>query len=323
MTKKPYRNQLIEWDFDKLMLDLTATFENEPPQLEFVLPGFLLDSVGVLVSPGGLGKSMMLLQNAISIALGRDVFRLWSLDGMTPIAPGRVIIFAVEDPVPVLQNRMHRLGKELNEDERKLVAARVEIVPVVGLGFSILEASNGGLHEALVMQRLKEWAQRDGEKPRLIAFDTLNRCLVGAGENSSTDMGKLMTVAEGLCKSLGCAALLVHHSNKASAQSGNGQSQFAVRGSSAISDNCRFQMNLSSVSEVLAAKYGVSDPNIQRRMVRFDVPKLNYAPPLASMMLLRDEEGILRNFEYEMFGDQSGSEFLMIEFKDDDFGLGL
>lgn len=59
----------------------------------------------------------------------------------------------------------------------------------------------------------------------LLIVDTLHSAISGAEENSSKDMGQVLRLLKWASRELGCAVLLVHHSNKA----GTGE-----RGSSAI-----------------------------------------------------------------------------------------
>jgi hypothetical protein len=49
-------------------IDIGNCFSEEPPPLDFILPGFLAGTVGGLVSPGGVGKSTFALLVAIAIA---------------------------------------------------------------------------------------------------------------------------------------------------------------------------------------------------------------------------------------------------------------
>jgi hypothetical protein len=74
-----------------------------------------------------------------------------------------------------------------------------------------------------------EWQERQllGEAPPLdlLVIDTLHSATVGADENSAQDMGRALALAKLATKTLGCAVLLVHHSNRA----GTGE-----RGSSAM-----------------------------------------------------------------------------------------
>jgi hypothetical protein len=76
---------------------------------------------------------------------------------------------------------------------------------------------------------IREWQERQllGEAPSLdlLVIDTLHSAIVGADENSAQDMGRALALAKLATKTLGCAVLLVHHSNRA----GTGE-----RGSSAM-----------------------------------------------------------------------------------------
>ncbi|WP_152546017.1 AAA family ATPase, partial [Bordetella bronchiseptica] len=44
-----------------MALDIMAAFTNEPPELDFIWPGFLAGTVGALVAPGATGKSFFAL----------------------------------------------------------------------------------------------------------------------------------------------------------------------------------------------------------------------------------------------------------------------
>ena len=69
------------------LIDLRAAFENEPPALDFIWPGFLAGTVGALVAPGATGKSFWALEAAMAIACsvaGGDLLRL------SPAGTGRV-----------------------------------------------------------------------------------------------------------------------------------------------------------------------------------------------------------------------------------------
>ncbi|MBA4457419.1 AAA family ATPase, partial [Cylindrospermopsis raciborskii CS-506_B] len=75
--------------------------------LDFVLPGLLVKTVSLLLGPGGVGKSNFALQNAISVAIGRDIFNLWGdPDNRYRIKKGKVIYLSVEDGEDVLTERL-------------------------------------------------------------------------------------------------------------------------------------------------------------------------------------------------------------------------
>ena len=86
---------------------------------------------------------------------------------------------------------------------------------------------------------VREWQQRqqDGEAGALdvLIVDTLHSATAGADENSAQDMGQVLSAVKAASKALGCAVLLVHHSNKA----GTGE-----RGSSAMRGAMDFMIEI-------------------------------------------------------------------------------
>jgi hypothetical protein len=268
-------------------LDLRSVFATQPPPLDFVLPGLVAGTTGVLVASGGTGKSMLSLQTAVSIACGRDLFGIW---GENP-AKGRVVIMAVEDTKAVLERRLHGIGKAIPPECLDDVVDGLDILPGFGRGFSIASLTPEGVVQSVPMaQFVESLADR---APRLTVFDTFNRCLGGISENESGPMGAVLSVVEAMCLKVGCASLIVHHTNKASAASGTASEQQAARGSSAITDNARWQVNLSTMTKDEAATRCIEDDGIRRSWVRLDLSKVNYGPPIAERWLHRIDGGVL------------------------------
>jgi predicted transcriptional regulator len=94
-----------------------------------------------------------------------------------------------------------------------------------------------------------EWKQRQAKgeaQPLDILFiDTLHSATAGADENSAQDMGVVLGLCKKATRALGCAVVLVHHSNKA----GTGE-----RGSSAM----RGAMDCMIEVHTAASKYAIS-----------------------------------------------------------------
>lgn len=94
-------------------------------------------------------------------------------------------------------------------------------------------------------QFVHEWQQRTtpdtgpdaGTAPALdiLIIDTLHSATAGADENSAQDMGRVLAAGKAAARTLGCAVILVHHSNKA----GTGE-----RGSSALRGAMDFMLEV-------------------------------------------------------------------------------
>lgn len=270
-------------------IDLTAAFLTPPQPLDFVLPGLLAGTVGVVVSPGGVGKSYLMLQAALSVGTGADVGGVWG----SPPVRGRVVYLAAEDPQEVLVRRLYALAPMLDQVAREGGAAElVDILPAYGLGITIANQTvGGGVMPSMMWRSLEEHLEQ--ARPRLLILDTLNRLLGGISENDSGAMGAVLSIIEQTCRKVGCAVVVVHHTNKASMSSGTGNEQHAARGSSAITDNARWQANLTTMSRDEADRRGIEDEAERRRWVRLDLAKVNYAPPVGERWLHRGVAGQL------------------------------
>lgn len=122
-----------------MALDIMAAFTNEPPELDFIWPGFLAGTVGALVAPGATGKSFFALEAAMSIACsvaGGD------LVGLTPAHTGRVVYLAGEDPQPALVRRVHAIGQHLNQSAREAIAENLMLEPIMGKRLNVMDEAH-------------------------------------------------------------------------------------------------------------------------------------------------------------------------------------
>src|SRR5690606_5342122 len=109
-----------------MALDLMAAF-TEPPQLiDYVLPNMVVGTVGSLVSPGGAGKSMLILQLAVQISGGPDLLKVGELP------TGAVVYLPAEDPPVAIHHRLYALGTHLTAAQRQAVADGLLIEPLIG-----------------------------------------------------------------------------------------------------------------------------------------------------------------------------------------------
>lgn len=201
-----------------MAIDLMAAFTNEPPELDFIWPGFVKGTVGALVAPGATGKSFWALEATMSIACavaGGDLL------GLSPAASGRVVYLAGEDPLSVLVRRVHAIGRHLPGPAREVIAENLVIEPIIGKRLNVMDDR----HLAEVTDFCKG--------ARLIVLDTLSRihCL---DENSNGDMARLVGTLENLATATGASVLYLHHVSKGSAREGLTDQQQAARGFAGI-----------------------------------------------------------------------------------------
>lgn len=255
------------------VLDLRRASTEPPAPFDFVVPGLMAGTVGALVSPGGTGKSMWALQMALSLSAGVDTLGLGSR-----VSGGQPVVFlSAEDQASVLHARIYamsqRLGVHLPTAWRYL-----QVSPLAGLGVDLMD---DGWLEAIA---------RAASGARLIVIDTLRR-FHHLDENDGGAMAQLLARLEAMAQTTGAATLFLHHTSKAAAMVA-GDAQQASRGSSVLTDNVRFQVNLVTMSAEQAKAYRIEDSQ-RRQYVRLSYAKINYAAPMPDQWFIRREHGVL------------------------------
>lgn len=138
-------------------------FNNTPQKPDFVLPGLVAGTVGLLTSPGGTGKSIWITEAAMSVASESVNKVLLDL----PISNhGPAVILNIEDPKDMITTRLHQMGAFLSEGSRDSLLSSFFIKSMYGSGFNILnQADQDWLLKFLIEKHA-----------RLCVIDTLSRC---------------------------------------------------------------------------------------------------------------------------------------------------
>lgn len=257
-----------------MALDLITAFTELPPEIDYVLPNMVAGTVGSLVSPGGAGKSMLILQMATQIAGGPDLL------GVGRLPTGRVVYLPAEDPPTAIHHRLHALGAHLTVEQRQIVADGLLIEPLIGKCPNIMTFA--------WFDSLK----RAAEGRRLMILDTLRRFHIEE-ENASGPMAQVIGRMEGIAAETGCAIVFLHHASKGAAMAGTSDQQQASRGSSVLVDNVRWQSYLSGMTQAEAQELGVDDSQ-RGYFVRYGISKSNYGAPLQECWFRRHEGGVLK-----------------------------
>lgn len=171
-----------------------------PQVLALRPPPYLVENLlrvrelAVLFAEPGVGKSFIALDLCMSI-VAKDSWR-----GHRVANHG--ILYVAAEGVYGLRSRALAWQREFNPDVALLEAG----LKFVGEPIQLLDDEQfqkflgvlGGLPSA----------------PGLIVIDTLARCAAGGDENSARDMGELIKRCDAIRQKVGCAILLVHHSQK-------------------------------------------------------------------------------------------------------------
>ncbi len=175
---------------------LVAYRDNDPNEL--LRRRFLCRGGGMLlVGPTGIGKSALSMQAMILWAIGRPMF------GIHPARPLKSLLIQAEndegDLAEMRDGVMAGLG--LTEDERQLAMANILVVHE--------DARSGMRFFAEVVRPLLEQ-----HRPDLLWIDPALAYL-GGDNASQVDVGRfLRNLLKPLLREFGCAAVVVHHTNK-------------------------------------------------------------------------------------------------------------
>jgi RecA-family ATPase len=276
------------------ILNIRATLDAKPPVLDFVLPGLAAGSVGTIVGSGGVGKTTLLMQLSTALATGSPAFG--NLVAPSTRGPARVVLIAAEESADILRIRLHAIKKWMDRQREEvlgftmtadsgftaLLEKHMLLVPAAGQSVALV---NNGATTEFFATLCKFCAGA-----RLIIIDPLRR-LHDGDENSSSSMTHIVQVLEALARHTGAAVIVAHHVSKASMFNAVTDSAAASRGSSALTDAVRWQVNLSAMSETVARKHRLSGQH--KSYVCLDFAKANYIAPELPMWLKRLEGGVL------------------------------
>jgi hypothetical protein len=247
-------------------VSVRAMMETSPPPLNFVIGSFLAGTVGILTAPGATGKSFFVMELAIDIATGADIL------GLRPKIGG-VTYLVLEDAMPVLEHRVHDIGKHVAQEYRDRLDDNLQLLSGVGTHVDV--------------ETEADWFIEHCAGQRLIIVDTLSRAH-SYEENSNTEMSRLLVTLDRIAVKSGAAVLLLHHV----AKNADGADQHAARGASAITDNARWAGFVEKLGEKQAERYRNEGqpigPANAWQYLRFNESKINHGPSRGDQWYKRD-----------------------------------
>jgi len=282
-------------------LNIEHILTTSPPLQDHVLPGLLAGTAGMIVGPGGVGKTMLELQIALAIAAGESIcgglFKNDATDAFMVHKPGKVVLVTAEESLEVIWHRLHAIVSTLARNTRLRCDHKTPSDMLVLWKENLHIFPMSGMPPVQLMdcafERTNAFAQLATacEGARLVILDPI-RQLHQCDENDSCAMTAMVQTFQMLAKRTGASVVGAHHTNRASANLGLGDTAGASRGSTALTDGVRWQMNLSNLTKDIAKQRGVPDGDRSRYMM-VDIAKANYLPPQKSVMLERLAGGVL------------------------------
>jgi hypothetical protein len=301
---------------DRFRLDRFT--EGPPPSLAFLLdPLMPLGKLGVVFGPGGVGKSLAMLQLCLLVAVrARGVGSLPGqptlLGGTIPReAAGASIFLTLEDDAADIHRRIAALDPDgLRRDAPCFVMPLVElpdfdpaVVVAEGRGAALTEFATRGLDTLI-----ETTAEHASQPVRLLVLDPAGDFLDG-DENDAAFIKPLLRQLRGVAARHGCTIILLGHVAKALDAEGP-----TMRGSGAWIANSRFAYALwppnAQDGEQLGRQVGAEPSSlVWGRLV-----KANHAgAPIGQKRLFaRDpRRGCLRDVEARRAADGASDEQLL------------
>ena len=237
--------------------------------------------VSVLVAPGGVGKSALVLGQALALATGKN-FMAEKIHHAVP-----AWVLNLEDPLEETERRLaalmirHRIARDevagrvfLNSGRHR----RVRMAVIGPDGFTIAYPDQDGIIET---------ARAHGIG--LITVDPFVKSHT-LDENSNAHMDAAATAWAEVAEATGAAVQLVHHTRKGGAEDG----VEAARGAKSLTDAARVARVLSPMTSAEAEQLGVR-PGERWRHVRLDDAKANLAPRAEKALWFRLDTVNLEN----------------------------
>ncbi|MFN8179320.1 MAG: bifunctional DNA primase/polymerase [bacterium] len=161
-------------------------------------------SLGILVGPGGVGKSFAALDLALSLAAGEP----WLGKVPTTGEPKKVALLFLELDEWAARERVRAIMRRRSLSPE--VLGRVKILANDRLGSGTIDLL--AAEDASGLRRLADGCD-------LLVVDAVSR-IHSLNENDNSEMGRLLAVCHAICVEMRVAVLLVHHMRKIPAVGG-------------------------------------------------------------------------------------------------------
>ena len=228
-------------------------------------PSYMLKGVSVLGATGGVGKSSLLIVEALSLVTGRPL-----LHQQGPVKASRVCLVNVEDSPDEMDLRI-AAAMQLHGIAPSEIAGRLKVVSG-DIALCLVRRGRGGSGieiDAPTIDTLVEVLKQDGIDA--LCLDPLAMLHQGE-ENSNEDMLRVVAALRQIALRANVAVRLVHHTRKMGGERADGES---LRGASSLFGGARQVDVINTMTAAEAQTLGVPD-DTRVRYFRVSNAKANY-----------------------------------------------
>jgi RecA-family ATPase len=260
--------------------------------------GFLpRGKVGILAAAGGAGKTMALVQLALSVATGEQWLGEYDVP---PSERGHVLLALGEEDAEEVHRRLHYAFRAIwpedtpgnaqaRDEAARLAHERITVLPLAGqpVGFVATDRATREVSTTLAHEQLVRLLTDAGHEWSLVVLDPLSRFAGADTESDAAAATRFIQAVEALVDVPGRpTVLLAAHTTKNSRKGDdNPNDATAVRGSSALTDGARWAMTMMPERQD-TLKLGP--------FVWLELVKSNYGPPDKPRKVARADGGALR-----------------------------
>jgi len=287
-------SQLIEpgVQYPKTFTAKTIDPNDDPadiPVKDWLIKDYLLSGyISLLISPGAVGKSILTIIEAISVALGKDLLKLGH------IKQGNVLLINNEDDDDEINRRIDGVCIEYKLDRDQLSN---HLFTRSGYGDRVVIATDGEnntIVETNVVNEIIGFIQKNNV--RFLIMDPFISSHT-SDENNNSKIDQVIQIYRKIGIETSIAMLVVHHTPKCNSNQSSGAGDVDMaRGASSLKDAARVAHTLFPMSDSEAKEYGLHKSE-QLRYVRLDDAKTNFSLKTAKPKWLYKKSVVIANGE--------------------------
>lgn len=260
------------------------------------ITGFLPKGiVAMLVGAGGVGKTTLLSQLALSVASGTPFLGIFTPTSFCgPEKKGGVFIGLGENQYDDIHRILYKASKALHKESSSLfedllfeASKRIAPYSFCGQQSAFIEDGKTSAYFKELKIKLEDTAPSEGWS--LLIFDPISRIMGTDAEADNAVATQFVSLMEELALDLpgNPTVLLSHHVNKSALNQSNAQNQSAARGSSALTDGVRWQCNYSKEQEKILG------PENSEDLFLLKMTKSNFTAIFPDIKTKKDPEGFI------------------------------